>query len=83
MEEIKTPVIDREIAKRISQEKRAYTIYKNKHIELVEAQKAKESPEVIAQIAHEKQRQAIRVMKAQNNTANFIRGLSELLKWDK
>jgi hypothetical protein len=81
MEEIRTPVIDREIGKKVSQSKKAYTIYRNKQIELVEAQKASEKAEIIAQITREKQILAVKAMKAQNNTVSFIRGINELLIW--
>jgi len=80
---METHIIDREIGKRLSQTKRAYTIYKNKHIEIEQAQKAKERVDIIARLEREKQRLAVRVMKAQNNTNRFVQGLNELLIWDK
>ncbi len=80
---METPIIDREIGKRLSQAKRAYTKYRNKHIEIEQAQKAKERADIIAQLEREKQMLAVRVMKAENNANCFVRGLNELLIWNK
>ncbi len=80
---METPIIDREIGKRVSQAKRAYTIYRNKHIELIQAEKAAEKQEIITQIEWEKRRLSIRVLKAQENTNRFVKGLNDLLIWNK
>jgi hypothetical protein len=78
VDEIKTPIIDREIKKRISQTKRAYTILENKQKELLEA-----DSERLSNLMKEKERLAIRAVKAWDKTNKFIRDVNGLWEWER
>lgn len=81
--EIKTPVLDREINKRIGQVKRAQTRLRRKQEELARAQGASANTETVSQLMRERGRLALGVARAMGRAESFVSGLNSLLEWRK